>query len=107
MVTRKKGLSYAKSNDDMSSKLATLGAKLQSMPDFDEFELTEAEKADKLPIQELSDAFKSFQDYDRHIDEEDKTVFNTGQEGGGSQKLFTGMRFSVTEKCHSTGCSYV
>ena len=77
----------------MESKLATLGAKLESMPDFDEYELSEAEKAEKLPVEELSAAFKGFQDEEEHVGEEERTVFSTVESQEKAKRLFHGLRF--------------
>jgi pescadillo protein len=77
----------------MESKLATLGAKLDNMPDFDEYELSEAEKAEKLPVEELSAAFKGFQEEDDHVGEEERTVFSTVESQEKTKRLFSGLRF--------------
>jgi pescadillo protein len=88
-----KGEKAAAVNSAMQAKLATLGAKLESMPDFDEYEMTEAERAEQLPVEELTKAFKGFQDDDDHIGEEERTVFTTAEDTEKSERLFTGLRF--------------
>jgi pescadillo len=77
------------------TKLATLGDKLKSMPDFDEYELTEEEKAEQIPVDALDKAFKGFvDDNDDNFGEEERSTFKDSESVKSNKpQLFSKLRF--------------